>query len=171
MVIDNFKICFIEDRELNEDMIREIIKIKQHHWNYSYDEHKKWIRENINHDEHHLIVMNSNNQAIAYLNIIKTSIIYNNIEEEVLGVGNVCVDKNYSGKGIGKLIMDICNYYLSSCGKRSILLCKQDLVKFYEKSGWNKYEGELYINDTKCNVELMLSDNVISPQVTVTRNF
>lgn len=171
MVINNFKICFIEDCKLNKEIISEIIKIKQQHWNYSYDEHKKWIDENINQDEHHLIVMNSNNQAIAYLNIVKTSINYNNIEEEVLGVGNVCVDKNYFGKGIGKLIMDICNYYLSSYGKKSILLCKPNLVKFYEKSGWIKYEGEVFLNDMKYKGELMFTDLVISPQVILSRDF
>lgn len=171
MLINNFKIRFIEDSKLNENMVREIIKIKQHHWNYSYDEHKKWMDENINEDEHHLIILNSRNGAIAYLNIVKTSIIYNDIEEKVLGVGNVCVDKKYSGQGIGQLIMGICNYYLSSYEKRSILLCKSNLVKFYEKSGWIKYEGEVYINDIKYKGELMFTNRIISPQVMLVRNF
>lgn len=171
MHINNFEIKFIENFKLNEDLIREIIRVKQHHWNYSYDEHKKWIDNNINHDEHHLIVLDSYSQVIAYLNIVKTSIIYNDIEEEVLGVGNVCVDKNYFGQGIGLLIMGICNYYLKSFDKRSILLCKSNLINFYEKSGWKKYEGKVFINDKEYNGELMFTDLIISNDVILTRNF
>lgn len=171
MVIENFNIYFVEDANLDEDMICEIIKVKQQYWNYSYDEHKKWMDENINHDERHLIMTDSSKNVIAYLNIVKTSIIYNDIEEEVLGIGNVCVDKNFSGKGIGKLIMNVCNYYLSCYEKRSILLCKPNLVKFYEKSGWIKYEGNVFINDSQYNGELMFTNLETSSQVLLKRNF
>jgi predicted GNAT family N-acyltransferase len=152
-------------------MVSKIIKIKQHYWNYSYDEHIKWMNENINEDEHHLIILDSKNEAIAYLNLVKNTIIYNDVTEEVIGVGNVCVDKKYTSQGIGQLIMSVCNYYLNSYEKRSILLCKSQLVKFYEKSGWIKYEGEVYINNMKFQGELMSTNRIINPQVIIKRNF
>lgn len=171
MAINNFKIFFLENTKINENMIEKIIRIKQQYWHYSYDEHKKWMNENIYEDEYHLIILDLNDEVIAYLNLIKTNIIYQDINEEVIGVGNVCVDKKYFSQGIGQLIMSVCKYYLNSYKKQSILLCSTNLVKFYEKSGWKKYEGEVFLKDIKFNGELMSINQIYSSQVFINRNF
>ena len=171
MFIDNFKICCVEDSKITEDMINKIIRIKQHYWNYPYEEHKKWIQENINKGEYHLIILSAKDEVIAYLNIVKTYIIYNSIKEEVMGVGNVCVDKKYCSQGIGQLLMNICNYYLDSFNKRAMLLCKVHLINFYEKSGWTKHKGEVYLKGINFQGQLMFTKPLISSKVIIERNF
>lgn len=171
MFIDEFKICCVEDSKITEDMLDAIIIIKQHYWHYSYEQHKKWIHDNIDESEYHLIILNSNNEAVAYLNIVKTNVKYNGITEKVMGVGNVCVDIKYSGQGIGQLLMSICNYYLDSFNSRAILLCQEKLLKFYEKSGWLKYDGEVYLNGSLLEGELMLKKPLISSKIYLERNF
>lgn len=171
MFIDEFKICFVEDSKITEDMINAIIKIKQQYWHYSYEQHKKWINENVDDNEYHLIILNSNNEVVAYLNIVKTNINYDGIVEEVLGVGNVCVDSKYAGQGIGQLLMAICNYYLESFDKRAILLCKEHLLKFYKKSGWIKYNGNIYLKGILLEGELMLKNPLSSNKISLERNF
>lgn len=171
MFIDEFKISFIEASKITEEMIDEIIRIKQQYWYYSYDQHKKWIHDNLNENEYHLIMLSPKNEAVAYLNIIKTIIDYNGIKEEVMGVGNVCVDTQNSSQGIGQLLMSICNYYLDSFDKRAILLCKENLVQFYKKSGWLKYDGNVYLKKIKFEGELMYKRSIISSEISLERNF
>ncbi len=171
MFIDEFKIYCVEASKITNDMIDEIIRIKQQYWHYSYEQHKKWIHDNVDENEYHLIILSAKNEAVAYLNIVKTNISYNGIKEEVMGVGNVCVDKHYSSQGIGQLLMSICNYYLDSFKTRTILLCKKPLVKFYEKSGWVKFDGKVYLKNINLEGELMLNKPLISSEISLERNF
>lgn len=171
MFIDNFKISCIKHSEISEEMIDKIIEVKRNYWNYTYEEHNRWMKENIKDDEYHLIILNEELEIIAYLTMAKTYINYNDIREEVIGVGNVCVDKKYSGLGIGQLLMSICNYYLNSFGKRTILMCKEHLIKFYEKSGWTRYEGEVYLNNILFQGEIMFKEPLYNNKIALERNF
>lgn len=171
MFIDGFNICCIEHSKITDDMLDAIIRLKQQYWHYSYEQHKKWIHDNIDESEYHLVIMSSNNEVVAYLNIVKTNINYEGNIEEVMGVGNVCVDTKYSGQGIGQLIMNICNYYLDSFNKRAILLCQEKLLKFYEKSGWLKYDGEVYLKGSLLAGELMIKKPLFSSKISLKRNF
>lgn len=171
MFIDEFKIRFVEASKITEDMIDEIIRIKQYYWHYSYEQHKKWIRDNIDENEYHLIILSSKNEGVAYLNIVRININYNGIKEEVMGVGNVCVDTKYSSQGIGQLLMSVCNYYLDSFDKKAILLCKEHLVKFYEKSGWLKYDGKVCLKGINLGGELMFKKPLISSEISLERSF
>jgi len=129
------------------------------------------MQKNIFNGEYHLIILGATNEIVAYLNIVKTIVDYNNIKEEVMGIGNVCVKKNISGQGIGQLLMSVCNYYLNSFGKRAMLLCKEPLVKFYEKSGWIKYEGEVYLKNKKYKGATMFTERLDALRILTERNF
>lgn len=171
MFIDEFNICCIEHSKIKDDMLDAIIRLKQQYWHYSYEQHKKWIHDNIDESEYHLVIMSSNNEVVAYLNIVKTNINYEGNIEEVMGVGNVCVDTKYSGQGIGQLLMNICNYYLDSFKIRAILLCQENLVKFYKKSGWMKYNGKVYLKKINLEGELMIKKPIVSSEISLERNF
>lgn len=171
MLINEIKICFSEDSEITEDLIDKIIKVKHNYWQYTHQQHKRWIQENINENEYHLVLIDSNNQVIAYLNIIKTIIKYDGIIEDVMGIGNVCVSTEFSKQGIGQLLMNICNYYLDNFGKQSILLCKESLVNFYQKSGWMIYNGEIYLNGILLESKLMTKKSLEVSSISLERNF
>lgn len=171
MYIEDFKICCIENSKMTDEMIGKVIGIKQYYWNYPHDEHKKWMQENIFNGEYHLIILGATNEIVAYLNIVKTIVDYNNIKEEVMGIGNVCVQNKMSGQGVGQLLMSVCNYYLNSFGKRAMLLCKEPLVKFYEKSGWIKYEGEVYIKNKEYKGATMFTERLDALRILTERNF
>ena len=169
--IDQLRILCIEDSKITDEMTDKVIKIKQLYWDYSQEEHKMWLQMNINDNEYHLIITGSNEEVIAYLNIVRTSITYNGVNEEVMGVGNVCVDKKYSGQGIGQLLMSACNYYLNSFNKRAILMCKSNLISFYEKSGWKKHNGQVYLKGTDFQGAVMFNKPIGNFEILIERNF
>ncbi len=152
-------------------MIEKIIKIKKHYWGYSEQEHKKWLQQNVNEDEYHLIIIGSSNEVVAYLNIVRTSITYNSIKENVIGIGNVCVDKKYSGQGLGKLLMNVCNFYLNNFDNRAVLMCKSDLTSFYEKSGWKKHCGEVNLKGVNFQGNVMFNRPIGNCKIMFERNF
>ena len=90
--------------------------------------------------------MDKRGKLIAYLNIVHLQIMLDNHFKQVEGIGNVCVDKNLSGQGIGLLLMQICNYCTRGLGNEAILLCKKELVKFYEKCGWFGFYGHVLLD-------------------------
>jgi len=171
MYLKEFKIQLLENSRISDKVRDKIIHLKQEYWDYPYESHLKWMEENIREDEYHLIITDSMDEVIAYLNIVNVSLTLNNSGEEVMGVGNVCVKKSYSGQGIGRLLMGISNYYINSFGKRGILLCKQPLINFYEKCGWMKYEGEVFLKDKKYDGAVMFTEYLNIPKISIEREF
>ena len=146
-MVNNIEINYIRHIDLKIKDKNEINILKSQHWNYSLEEHDLWMNSNIKDSDYHILIK-SNQMIIGYMNVVNRILMIDNKNIEALGIGNVCVDKNYIGKKIGLLLMDACNIFLKYNSKIGILLCKDNLIKFYLKSGWNLYDGNLLIEDS-----------------------
>lgn len=127
-------------KNIREDDLLDVIKVKSSSWNYSYEQHLSWIQENLTEDCIHFL-LRENDEPIAYLNFIPITIAIDGVKFNALGVGNVCSVQK--GKGHGKLLMENCNNYINQSRKIGVLFCKQSLVGFYSKLGWEEVESEL----------------------------
>jgi predicted GNAT family N-acyltransferase len=156
-MITNFIIRCEKNSLITRDILDKIIALKNQYWKYPKKSHEKWILENLYDDEYHLWIENSDGEIIAYLNIVFLNIRFDNRIENVIGIGNVCVDRTISGKGVGFLIMLISNYYILNIGKRAMLLCKRTLSKFYHKAGWIEFTGKVIIKGKDYKELLMFS--------------
>jgi hypothetical protein len=123
----------IKHKDVDQGLLDQIIKIKSVAWPYSYQKHLQWINDNITENDIHLVFI-ENNLALAYLNLIDTSIIINKNLAKVLGIGNVCTSTKM--KGFGSIIMEFANSYLTEKNIPGILFCKEPLINFYRKFGW-----------------------------------
>lgn len=171
MFVDNFNVSFVRNDKIDEMTVDKIIRLKQEYWDYTYREHRDWMEKNIYGDAYHLMIFNLENRLIGYLNVITTFITNKDETEVVSGIGNVCVAKEFSGIGIGKVLMNICNYYLDKLNKPALLLCKESLINFYEKSGWMLYEGEVYIQGEKFEGALLANNKLKKPLISLERKF
>jgi len=171
MMITEFRIKYVKNSLITSDILEKIIGLKKQYWHYSFESHKKWMKENINDDDYHLWIENNSGRILAYLNMIFFQVQFNKIFEEVVGVGNVCVSNEISGKGIGLLLMQICNYYVNYHEKRAILLCKKSLSYFYRKSGWNTFQGEVLFLGNDYNELVMLNELPSAINIAIERNF
>ncbi len=164
----------VNHSNISAEQIKKIIDLKKQHWNYSEDEHLKWISQNINNNDYHLMVYNNvNNEILAYLNLVEVFITFDESSPiSYLGIGNVCVNKFLNRNGLGLLLMQITNFLLKQLNKEGCLICKPHLHNFYSKSNWIKFESDLYLNGLKVsNAGIYFSKKISSKTLTLSKNF
>tara|TARA_B100000787_G_C16199015_1_gene303319 strand:- start:10328 stop:10825 length:498 start_codon:yes stop_codon:yes gene_type:complete len=147
-------IKFIKHKIITRDELNNIVKVKSSAWPYSYQSQLNWMKTNLTDDDLHLLVK-KDGLPIAYLNLISIEIDVDNKKSEGYGVGNVCTFK--TGEGMGKKIMVLANEFLKKENKVGLLFCKENLINFYCKSGWeliNKNKLKLPFNNTE--IETMI---------------
>lgn len=119
---------------ISDSVLDDIISIKSSSWKYSKQEHTKWIAENINSDDLHFLYYEAD-VLIGYMNLVHVILVTENGPVGCLGIGNVCT--KFKGNGDGKNLMKELNEYLSHTTTIGLLFCKNNLVNFYLKYGWN----------------------------------
>lgn len=153
MVKDNLSFSFRLGNSLTGNEFDEIIRIKDSVWSHPYQSHRKWIEDNLEPEDIHLIVKSEDN-AIAYLNMVNLTVMGDSIYN-ALGIGNVCVYPEYQGKNLGFLLIKLAEYQISQLKKIGILICKDRVKAFYEKCGWSQFKGKVSFKDGK-----MLEHNI-----------
>jgi predicted N-acetyltransferase YhbS len=168
---NKFEILVLKQASLSEEDLISIIKLKMQYWPNPYELQRDWINENLRPDDYNLL-LKVQGQLVGFMNLVLVNAqLANKCIIQLLGVGNVCVSKEYSGKGIGLLLMQIANYQINSTGYNGVLLCSDKLVNFYFKAGWIKLRGEVYINKTKFKGNTMTLKEIESPSLVLNRNF
>lgn len=151
----------IQHSSASGELINSIIKLKQQHWPYDKDSQYRWIRNNIKSDDYHLIIK-TDDGLMAYMDIVNVKIRQRNNVIDAYGIGNVCVDKKNEHRGLGLILMSHCNDFIEQRNSLGVLLCKPELIAFYQKSGWEVIDfTEKYIKDKKYNSHVMLFGNKI----------
>lgn len=126
-------IRIIKHKDLTPALLEMVCKIKSTSWNYSLNEQKHWIAENIKEEDLHILLM-KDEEYVAYLNLIQIKLKINGNNNEAYGVGNVCAaEKN---KGFGMELMKLTNKFLLDEKRIGLLFCKPNLIKFYRKVDW-----------------------------------
>lgn len=172
-----FRIDFIDNIDVSEEKISQIIQLKEQHWKHGFDSQYSWIKTNINDgDIHVMLYTNSGGKDFlnAYLNLVCVNVKFDYTESEQLGLGNVCVDKSNEHSGYGKLIVNAANVFVKAFNKEGILLCKPQLIKFYENCGWNVVlSDKSFICDNVFNGIIMTSskNKYKYKEIHISRNF
>lgn len=148
----------IEHNQVDSSILSQIVEIKKLSWNYSIEEHLRWMTVNLTDTDLHLMIY-ENNELIAYLNFVRVCVLSNNKSIPCLGIGNVCT--KYKGQGDGKKLMNEANAFLLESGSRGLLFCKKSLVDFYLKNQWHLIQNlhpNLEINTMVFNFNNLDSD-------------
>lgn len=127
------KIILQRKKETPSKTLEDICNIKSKRWNYTQDQCKAWIEENLEEDDYHLCIYIKNN-IIAYMNFVFIEAKVNDSIIPFVGIGNVCTAE--SGKGYGDLLMKEVNKIIEAKSWKGILFCKDALVPYYEKYNW-----------------------------------
>jgi len=167
----NYVVELIENKNLTTGKLNQIVSLKMQHWHYSREEHIRWIHNNISENDYHLLLCDNLNNLLGYLNLVDVTVNYISDSQKYIGIGNVCVDFNFSSKGYGLLIMNLATFFLKQLAKPGILLCKQELNAFYLKAGWNLYEGKSFIG-YRLIPNSVFTTNILSvDEIYISKNF
>jgi predicted GNAT family N-acyltransferase len=140
-MLQEIHINFTPHQDVASQTLAQIARLKQLHWDYPMEDQLRWIENNIQPQDIHLLVY-SERRLLAYLNLVHRAVLDSAAKKPVLGVGNVCVDSAAQHTGLGALLMWSANCYLNTHHTAGILLCKASLRRFYEKTGWKAFEGK-----------------------------
>lgn len=143
---------FIKHTDISTETLFEIVSIKSKQWNYTNEQHLKWIIDNIQPNDIH-VLMSIENKNLAYMNLVQIEVVINNIKLPFLGIGNVCAIEK--GKGYGRNLMNGVNEFLEINNFNAILLCKDELVNFYTNFNWKLVKRETIINSNYLETNLM----------------
>lgn len=144
----HMSIKIIEHKKLKSDELEKICLLKDQHWAHGLSSQMDWINSQFLDEDLHVMKF-IDEHLVAYVGINKIKCNIDNKDYEFYGIGNVCVDKSFQGKGYGVEIMEFIGSYLDEEHKKGILLCHKKLCNFYSKVGWNKMNySEAVINDT-----------------------
>ena len=169
----SFEFLVIEHKNLDVWNLHNIIKLKQDHWKYSYESQKKWIDDNMNPADLHLL-LKKDGELVAYLAISFVEIATDSRLVTVMGIGNVCVSLKHIKQGFGKLIVEKSNEIIRQRGYLGILLCHPMLLPFYEKCGWfNVKYNRLNVGKAESSAMIMTLDFPIEEgsNIEIDRNF
>lgn len=124
------KHCDLSEKEWNE-----IAFLKEQHWPHGIESQKKWIAANFEENDLHIILYQEDAPvAYASLNVIRCVI--DSAQEEMLGLGGVCVTKTHQKQGLGKKVVECANAYITASQQPGLLLCHKELTGFYSLCAW-----------------------------------
>jgi len=151
-----FDLILKPHKEISQSEITEIINIKSKAWPYSFDSQLEWIDNNLKATDIH-VLLSSNGEYVAYLNLIDIEIKLDNNIMNGYGIGNVCAAEK--GKGYGSKIIESANEYLLSMNRIGLLFCKDHLVDFYKRYGWEIIEPNKISSEKDfSNINVMISN-------------
>lgn len=149
---------FIRHKDVDQNTLENIIRVKSFSWPYPYEKQKQWIDENLGIDDIHVMYF-EHEELRAYTNLISIQVNINGNITKAYGIGNVCASEK--GKGYGKVIMNEINAFIGDMENVvGVLFCKDELINFYKKTGWillNK--NNVYLNGINDNtINTMISN-------------
>lgn len=149
-----YSLRVIKHSDITNDIVNEIIRVKSFAWDYDYDNQRRWIESNISRNDIH-VFLNDGSQNIAYMNLIDIEFRINSLLCRGYGVGNVCAI--VKGKGYGRELMRQVNVFLKSHQKTGLLLCKEQLVRFYERVDWRLLDrSKITLGFDNSHIEIMI---------------
>lgn len=149
------KFKFISHSKLSSDDVKKIVELKNIHWKYTFEQHLSWMETNLLDDDIH-IMMFEDEELVGYMNLVNITVTINSEDVSFLGIGNVCSRDKFSG--FGRKLLIGANNYLIENSKNGILLCKDDLVGFYEKFDWKLIDKKNIFSSKLQDINLMTFD-------------
>jgi len=123
--------------KLRKKDILEIATLKNSHWNFGISSQLSWFKNNNNvfKNDFHLF-LKKNGKIIGYVQLGKRKYILNSKENSYYLFRTLIVFKKERNEKIAKKIMYEVSNFIKQKKLPSFLLCKKNLIKFYEKYGW-----------------------------------
>jgi predicted GNAT family N-acyltransferase len=134
--------------KLKKKDILDIAKLKNSHWNFGISSQLDWFKnqKNVFKSDYHLF-LKKYEKIIGYVQLGKRKYILNSKENKYYLFRTLIILKKERNEKLAKKIMQEVSNFIKKKKLPCFLLCKKNLIKFYEKYGWIK------LNKKKFKVE------------------
>lgn len=164
---------FVKHSDCTNKVLLQIAELKQQYWQYPLESQIDWMHKKLRSDDIHLILRNENNtELLAYLTLQTVNVIFeDNNNFEIIGLGSVCTNIKYKGTGLGYAIMKLAEYFALNKKTNFILLCKNNVKKFYEKCKLVEYTGEIILCENIKDINLFSFQPLIAKKIYIEELF
>ena len=132
---------------LNKKTINSICNLKDSHWKYGLESQLSWYIKNVKPDDLHNMLF-INNELIGYTLLRKRTIkLFQNNKiflKKYWLFDTMIIDTKNRNQNLGSNLMDFNSNILTNQKLSSLLICNNDLVKFYEKFNWVILKNNLF---------------------------
>tara|TARA_B100001057_G_scaffold501098_1_gene620515 strand:+ start:16843 stop:17361 length:519 start_codon:yes stop_codon:yes gene_type:complete len=136
----DYNLFSIVSSKLKNNKIKSICLLKDKQWKFGIKSQMKWFRKNIKkNDIHNLFYIKS--KLVGYTLLRKRTCEISSLNKRInyLFFDTLVIDKKYRGKNLSNLLMSFNNTIIKQSGYFSFLICKKELVNFYKKHEWVKF--------------------------------
>ena len=144
--------------KLKKKDILGIAKLKNSHWNFGISSQLKWFKnqKNVFKDDFHLFLTKTE-KIIGYVQLGKRKYVLNSKENNYYLFRTLIVLKKERNEKFAKKIMYEVSNFFKQKKFLGFLLCKKNLIKFYEKYGWIKLNKKKFkVEDHKTSLYGMI---------------
>ncbi len=131
--------------ELTKKDIREIISLKNSHWNFGFSSQLSWFtnKKNVFNNDLHFF-LKKKKKIIAYVQLGKRKCYMGLQQNKYILFRTLIVSKLERGKNISQIIMNEVTEYVKIQKQSCFLLCKNKLTKFYKNYKFIKLDQKKY---------------------------
>jgi predicted GNAT family N-acyltransferase len=125
--------------KLKKKDILGIIRLKNSHWNFGISSQLSWFSNNKNvfKNDFHFFLKNIK-KVFGYVQLGKRKYILNSKEKNYYLFRTLIILKKERNKKLANKIMNEVSNFIKKKKLPGFLLCKKNLIRFYEKYGWVK---------------------------------
>ena len=130
-----FKLLNLKTKELNKNLLNEILNLKDTHWRNGIISQKKFFEKNVYKNDDHILLFCKNRLA-GYVLLRSKKCFKKKVKINYFHFDTLIVKKSYRKKAISSFLMSFVANFIKHKKSISILYCDKGLVKFYLKHGW-----------------------------------
>lgn len=121
--------------QLTDHELQQIGELKSQHWVHPVDSQIAWMnRTYLDEDVH--ILLQDDSRLVGYVAVVRLKVVADKSQFDAMGISCLCVNRSDSGMGWGTKIMKYASQFAEESGRLMCLLCKDRLVRFYEKCNY-----------------------------------
>ena len=138
--------------------VLDIAKLKNSHWNFGISSQLSWFKNNNNvfKNDFHLF-LKKNEKIVGYVQLGKRKYILNSKVNNYYLFRTLIVAKRERNEKLATKIMNEVSKFIKQKKLPSFLLCKKNLIKFYERYGWIKFNKKKFkVEDHKTSLHGMI---------------
>ena len=148
----NYRLKIYLTKNLNQNLINKILKLKSTNWKNTLSSQKKWFKKNLFKNDIHIILENKK-ILVGYVALRKRIFYYDDNHKyinQILLFDTLIIRKKYRGNGYAEKLVKKTIKISDKLKTLMILSCKKEVLDFYVKLGWKKiYKKNLNILDDK----------------------